>query len=266
MKAASNKWVQWWKGVFKGRVPLNKLLLIGKKEGNLWVAGWARHSISTYRGFVKIRGNMRRLGLFLPITAPLSIFPAFSRQRLQDFDVSRSSLRFRNPPRQIGGWHHLFISLTASWKPPATPKIHPGRSWAPISLLKASGTATTGSKLPCKPASGHVAPLQRDCVFWEENKPHLPLPSYSTVPGPRADATVFLILNLYSHTSVWKRVEWMIFFFFHQFLPDLCEFLPSGQTVTSSISVFQGRRGGTKTGNHFKSLTVMITRMDGPVW
>lgn len=35
MKAASNKWVQWWKGVFKGRVPLNKLLLIGKKEGNL---------------------------------------------------------------------------------------------------------------------------------------------------------------------------------------------------------------------------------------
>lgn len=66
MKAASNKWVQWWKGVFKGRVPLNKLLLIGKKEGNLWVAGWARHSISTYRGFGKIRGNMRRLGFFCP--------------------------------------------------------------------------------------------------------------------------------------------------------------------------------------------------------
>lgn len=121
--------------------------------------------------------------------------------------------------------------------------------------------ATTGSNLPRKPASGHVAPLQRDCVFWEENKPRFPLPSYSTVPGPRANATVFLILNLYSHTSVWKRVEWMIFFFFHQFLPDLCEFLPSGQTVTSSISVFQGRRGGTKTGNHFKSLTVMITRI-----
>lgn len=252
------------KGVFKGRVPLNKLLLIGKREGNLWVAGWARHSISPYRGFVEIRGNMRRLG-FLPITAPLSIFPAFSRQRLQDFDVSRSSLRFRiHLDRLEDGITYLSHSQHPGNRPPLRRFTLVGRGrplacWRPAERPQQGQTFRANQHL--------VTSLRFNVIVFSERKTshvsHCRATALYQIHMPTPQCTDFK--PVLSHILSGKELnEWS--FFFLQFLPDLSEFLPSGQTVTSSISVFQGRRGGTKTGNHFKSLTVMITRMDGPVW
>lgn len=145
---------------------------------------------------------MRRLG-FQPISVPLDIFPGFSRQTLQDFDISRSSLQFRiRLDRLEDGITYLSHSRHPGNRPPV-------RRFTLFSVLEVIGTATVGSNLWRKPASGHVALLQPDC-FPQLRGKQVTFPTAELQHRTRSECQHYhgvLILNLYSHTSVWKRVE-----------------------------------------------------------